>query len=83
MVPASSAANDDPAYQAMKQYSFVATEDAQQSLCFKTNVYCGYYDDAVNGSGIINEVIYGYTTAEDALNQAQKQIEDNIAQNVN
>lgn len=79
MVPASSAANNDPAYQAMKQYTFVATEDAQKSLCFKTNVFCGYYDDAVNP--MVSQVVYGYMTAEDALAQAQKQIEDNIAQN--
>ena len=79
MVPASSAANDDPAYQAMKQYSFVATDDAKASLCFKTNVYCGYFDDATGH--LVGDVAYGHMTAEDALAQAQQQIEDNIAQN--
>lgn len=82
MVPASSAANDTPEYKAMKQYGFVATEDAQKSLCFKSNVYCGYFDDAVSGSGLIGEVIYGRKTAEEALGEAQKEIQDHIAQNV-
>ena len=78
MVPASSAANDDPAYQAMKQYAFVATEEAQQSLCFRTNVYCGYFDDAVNPN--VGEIVYGHKDLDETLDQAQKQIEENIAQ---
>lgn len=78
MVPASSAANDDPVYQAMKQYAFVATEEARQSLCFRTNVYCGYFDDAVNPN--VGEIVYGHKDLDETLDQVQKQIEENIAQ---
>lgn len=78
-VPASNYVNDDAEYQKMNQYFFVSTPAMQESIQFKNYTYTGYADDAVNK--VFNDIIFGNISVEDGMAQAQKEAEDNIAQN--
>ena len=78
-VPASSAADDEEEYKEMNQHFFVSTPEIEESIQFKNYKYTGYADDAINK--VFGDILFGNIDLEEGLNQAQKQVEDNIAQN--
>lgn len=80
-VPASNAANEEEEYVAMNQHFFVSTPEESSSISFKNYKYTGYADDAINA--VFGDILFGNIELEEGLAQAQKQAEDNIAQNVN
>lgn len=80
-VPASNAADTNEEYAAMNQHFFVSDPAIEESIRFKNNTYTGYADDAI--LKIFGEILYGHISMEEGLAQAQKQVEDNIAQSSN
>ena len=80
-VPASNAANEEEEYKAMNQHFFVSTPEMDSSIQFKNYKYTGYADDAINT--VFGDILFGNIDLEEGLAQAQKQAEDNIAQNIN
>lgn len=78
-VPASSAADDDAEYAAMNQHFFVSTPEVANSIQFNNSKYSGYANDAIGK--VFGDILFGYIDVEEGLAQAQKQAEDNIAQN--
>lgn len=80
-VPASNAANEEEEYAAMNQHFFVSTPEESSSIQFKNYKYTGYADDAINT--VFGDILFGNIELEEGLAQAQKQVEDNIAQNAN
>ena len=63
----------------MNQHFFVSTPEIEESIQFKNYKYTGYADDAINK--VFGDILFGNIDLEEGLNQAQKQVEDNIAQN--
>lgn len=80
-VPASNAANEEEEYAAMNQHFFASTPEESSSIQFKNYKYTGYADDAINT--VFGDILFGNIELEEGLAQAQKQVEDNIAQNAN
>ncbi len=80
-VPASNAANEEEEYVEMNQHFFVSTPEESSSIQFKNYKYTGYADDAINT--VFGDILFGNIELEEGLAQAQKQAEDNIAQNAN
>ncbi len=80
-VPASNAANEEAEYADMNQHFFVSTPEESASIQFKNYKYTGYADDAINA--VFGDILFGNIDLEEGLAQAQKQAEDNIAQNLN
>lgn len=80
-VPASNAANEEEEYAAMNQHFFVSAPEESSSIQFKNYKYTGYADDAINT--VFGDILFGNIELEEGLAQAQKQVEDNIAQNAN
>lgn len=80
-VPASNAANEEEEYVGMNQHFFVSTPEESSSIQFKNYKYTGYADDAINT--VFGDILFGNIELEEGLAQAQKQAEDNIAQNAN
>lgn len=78
MVPASNSENDNEEYKAMKQYFFVSAPEIESTIFFDSSLYAGYAEDALNA--VMNDMIYGNIEVEEGLNQAQKEVEDKIAQ---
>lgn len=79
-VPASNAANDEDEYKALNQHFFVSTPEESASIQFKNYKFTGYADDAINT--VFGDILFGNIELEEGLAQAQKQAEDNIAQNI-
>lgn len=79
-VPAANAADEEEEYLEMNQHFFVSAPEIEESIQFKNYKYTGYADDAVNK--VFGDILFGNIGLEEGLDQAQKQAEDNIAQNV-
>ena len=78
-VPASSAADDEAEYVAMNQHFFVSAPEMEESIQFNNDKYSGYANDAIGK--VFGDILFDHIELEEGLAQAQKQAEDNIAQN--
>jgi hypothetical protein len=78
MIPASRGADNEPEFRGMGQYFFVSTPELEKTIAFQCYRYGGIAEDAIWSSHM--DAIWGRRSVEDVLNQAQKQAEDNIAQ---
>lgn len=77
-VPASRSADSEDEFKGMPGYFYVSDPKIEETITFRSYKYGGIVDDAV--WAIHMEPIWGRMGLDDALNQAQQQAEDNIAQ---
>ena len=77
-VPASNAVDDMDEFKNMKQYLFIESPEEENAIVINTFRYGGYASDAFGV--VLNDVLYGNISIDDALAQVQKEVEDKIAQ---
>ena len=77
-VPASNAVDDMDEFKNMKQYLFIESPEEENAIVINTFRYGGYASDAFGV--VLNDVLYGNMSIDDALAQVQKEVEDKIAQ---